>query len=61
MLIYGEAQLRAVLGAYAGHRPYQSVRQRPSSHDEMVVVPLDMPVQHRKVLGGVISEYRRVA
>jgi len=65
MLIYGEAHLRAVLRAYAGHynghRPHQSRQQRPPDHDEMAVVPLHAPVQRRKVLGGVINEYRRVA
>ena len=42
-------------------RPHQSRNQRPSDHDEMVVVPLATPVQRRKVLGGVINEYHRVA
>ena len=65
MLIYGEAHLRAVLRAYAGHynghRPHQSRQQRPPDHDEPVVIPLDGPVQRRKVLGGVINEYHRAA
>jgi len=30
-------------------------------HDESVAIPLDAPVQRRKVLGGVINEYHRVA
>jgi hypothetical protein len=62
MLIYGESHLRIVLRAYAGHhhhhRPHQSRQQRPD-HDKPVFVPLDTPVQRRKVLGGVINEYHR--
>jgi len=65
MLIYDEAHLRSVLrayvGQYNGHRPHQSRNQWPPDHDEPVVVPLDVPVQRRKVLGGVINEYRRAA
>jgi transposase InsO family protein len=65
MLIYDEANLRAVLqdyaGHYNGHRPHQSRNQRPPDHDEPVVVPLAVPVQRRKLLGGVINEYHRAA
>jgi putative transposase len=65
MLIYNQAHLRAVLGAYVthynGHRPHQSRQQRPPDQDEHVVVPLDKPVKRRKVLGGVINEYYRAA
>jgi len=65
MLIYGEAHLRMVLRAYGGHynghRPHQSRDQRPPDQDEPVVMPLDRPVQRRKVLGGVINEYHRAA
>jgi putative transposase len=65
MLIYGESHLRSVLRTYAGHynshRPHQGQDQRPPDHDEPVVVPLDAPVQRRKVLVGVINEYRRAA
>jgi putative transposase len=65
MLIYGEAHLRAVLracaGHYNGHRPHQSRNQRPPGHDKPRVVPLDAPVLRRKVLGGVINDYHRAA
>ncbi len=60
MLIYDERHLRTVLGKYAdhynGHRPHQSRKQRPPDHDTPVVLPLDPPVQRRKILGGVINE-----
>jgi putative transposase len=65
MLIYGERHLRSVLGEYAGHynghRPHQSRQQRPPDRDDQVSVPLDLPVQQRKVLGGVINEYYQAA
>jgi len=65
LLIYGESHLRTVLRTYAGHyndhRPHQSRQQRPPGQDEPAVVPLDMPVQRCKVLGGVINEYHRAA
>ena len=65
MLIYDEAHLRAVLRTYAehynGHRPHQSRQQRPPDHDEQEIVPIGMPVQRWKVLGGVINEYHRAA
>ena len=65
MLIYSEQHLRLVLGDYAGHynghRPHQSRQQRPPDQDDQVGVSLDLPVQQRKVLGGVINEYYRAA
>ena len=65
MLIYGERHLRSVLGQYAahynGHRPRQSRQQRPPDHDGQASSPPDLPVQQRKVLGGVINEYFRAA
>ena len=65
MLIYGERHLRSVLGEYAGHynghRPHQSRQQRPPDQDGEASPPLDLPVQRRKVLGGVINEYYQAA
>jgi putative transposase len=65
MLIYDERHLRSVLGEYAGHynghRPHQSRQQRPPDQDGQVGVPPDLPVQRRKVLGGVINEYYQAA
>jgi putative transposase len=65
MLIYDERHLRSVLGEYTGHynrhRPHQSRQQRPPDQSSQVSAPLDLPVQRRKVLGGVINEYYRAA
>jgi hypothetical protein len=65
MLIYDEPHLRSVLreyvGHYNGHRPHQSRRQRPPDQDDQSSAPLDLPVQRRKVRGGVINEYYRAA
>ena len=65
MLIYGERHLRSILGEYVGHynghRPHQSRQQRPPDRDDQARVPLDLPVQRRKVLGGVINEYYQAA
>ena len=65
MLIYSERHLRSVLGEYIGHynghRPHQSRQQRPPDHDGQASPPLDLPVQRRKVLGGMINEYFHAA
>jgi hypothetical protein len=65
MLIYDERQLRSILITYVdhynGHRPHQSRRQRPPDHDERAVTPMEGRIRRRKVLGGLINEYRRAA
>jgi transposase InsO family protein len=65
MLFYDERHLRSVLGEHAGHynrhRAHQSRQQRPPDHDDEAGASRDLPVQRRKVLGGVINEYYRAA
>jgi putative transposase len=65
ILIYGERHLRSVLGEYAGHynghRPHQSRQQRPPDRDDQARVLLDLPVQRRKMLSGLINEYYHAA
>jgi putative transposase len=65
ILIYGERHLRSVLGEYVGHhnrhRPHQSRQQRPPDHNDQARPPPDLPVQRRKMLGGVINEYYQAA
>ena len=59
---------RAIMSALArllprrqGHRPHQSRQQLPPDRGDQVSAPLDLPVQRRKVLGGVINEYYQAA
>ena len=63
MLIYDERHLRSVLGEYAGHynghRPAPVPPATTTRPRHPPAVPLDAPVQRRKILGGVINEYYR--
>ncbi|QFY13364.1 transposase [Nonomuraea phyllanthi] len=65
MLIYGERHLRVVLNEYLdhynAHPPHQGRGQRPSDHNEHVVVSLEGWIERHAILGGVINEYRRAA
>ena len=65
MLIYDDRHLRSVLREYIGHfnqhGPHQSRQQRPPDRDDQASAPPDLPVQRRKVLGGLINEYYQAA
>jgi putative transposase len=65
LLILGERHLRKVLADYArhynGHRPHQALRQRPPLHQPGHPVDLAARIERRRVVGGLISEYRNAA
>jgi len=65
VLILGERHLRKVLAEYArhynGHRPHQGLQQEPPQRQPGQAVDITARIERRQVVGGLISEYRRVA
>jgi putative transposase len=65
VLILGERHLRKVLADYArhynGHRPHQGLQHAPPLHEPGHAVDITARIERRRVVGGLISEYRRAA
>jgi putative transposase len=61
VLILGERHLREVLAEYAGHRPHQGRQQEPPLRQPGHAVDVTARIERRRVVGGLISEYRRAA
>ena len=65
MLIFGQRHLRTILAQYEAHyngrRPHRSRQLRPPSPDHPVADLSQARIQRRPVLGGLLSEYERVA
>ena len=65
VLILGEWHLRSILTEYARHYnchcPHQGLRQEPPQRQSIKTTDITVRIERRQVLGGLISEYRRVA
>jgi transposase InsO family protein len=65
ILIFGERHLRTVLARYGAHyngqRPHRALQLRPPRPDHPVLGVDCQRIKRRPVLGGLISEYERVA
>jgi Integrase core domain len=65
VLVLGERYLRVILAEYAqrydDHRPQQGLWQEPPLHQPGRVVDITARIGYRRVLGGLIREYRRAA
>ena len=65
VLIYSERHLQRTLAEYSRHynehRPHQSREQRPPLHEPGQAVDVTARIKHKRVVHGLISEYRRAA
>ena len=65
VLLYNERHAHRVLTDYVRHfnehRPHQSLAQRPPLNEPERVIDLNTSIHRRRVLGGLINEYRRAA
>ena len=65
MLIHNERHATNVFDEFAPAfqrtPPRQGREQRPPNHDPAAIIPLDGPIRRRRLLGGVINQYRRAA
>jgi hypothetical protein len=65
LLLSNERHVHRVLAGYVRHfnkhRPHQSRGQRPPLREPGMVIDLNAPIRRRRVLGGVVNEYRRAA
>jgi hypothetical protein len=65
VLILGEQHLRKVLAEYAQHynvhRPHQSLQQRPPLPGPAHAIDSTARIGHRRLVAGLINEYRRAA
>ena len=65
LLLLGERHLREVLAEYARHynehRPHQGLLQERPLRQTGHAVDITAPIERRRVMSGLISEYRRAA
>jgi hypothetical protein len=61
----GPPSARKVLAGYVrryhGHRPHQGLHQEPLPRRPSLAVGITARIEHWRVAGGLISEYRKIA
>jgi transposase InsO family protein len=65
VLIVNQIHLWRVLDEYLihynGHRPHRTLGQRPPDSTTPASPPVQGPIQRRRIVNGLISEYHRAA